>query len=208
MAHISGRSWVLLPSRTRLCQGNWDWQSSSSCIAQVLTSPTTEKRCDNRRNNRGIPANYLRPSLHANTLQSGSKHLLQWPDFLLVELPAAVGMAWTLLGLNYLVTLYLFQKHLLCGEFVHRFSYCGRFINRKTFGGSRLLLPPLLHCIFSTPISKPAPNLVLNVMELQVFLVTVMHPKFSGIHCVIEWLLLRQVSVYTPLCVLCYTHYY
>jgi len=49
--------------------------------------------------------------------------LLQWPDFLLVELPAAVSTAWTLLGLNYLVMLYLFQKHLLCGEFVYRFTH-------------------------------------------------------------------------------------
>lgn len=81
-ARISGRSWVLPPSHTRLCRGNWGWQSSSSCITQVLTSPATEKRYDNRRNDYGIPTNYLRQSLEANSFQSDSNYMLQLTRFL------------------------------------------------------------------------------------------------------------------------------
>lgn len=48
-----------------------------------------------------------------------------WPDHLRVELPnTAVGTAWTLLGLfwNYVADLYLFQKHLVCCEYIHSMS--------------------------------------------------------------------------------------
>jgi hypothetical protein len=166
MARIFGRSWVLPPSRTRLCRGNWGWQSSSSCIAQVLTSPATEKRYDNRRNDYGVPANYLRQSLQANSLQSGYKHVLQWPDFLLVELSAAVGTAWTLLGLTYLVTLYLFEKRLLCGEFIHRFTDCGSFINRKHSVVHAYCFHPYCTTSSVPPYqSQRLTNLVSNVMK-------------------------------------------
>jgi hypothetical protein len=54
------------------------------------------------------------------TCLTGYKHFTAVTLFLLAELPAAVATPWTLLGLNCLVTLYLFQKHLLCAEYIHK----------------------------------------------------------------------------------------
>ena len=52
-------------------------------------------------------------------------------DNLLAQYTAAVGTAWSLLGShrNGQATLYLFQKRLLCWQYICSAGQCGRFWN-------------------------------------------------------------------------------
>lgn len=64
---------------------------------------------------------------------------------------AAISTAWSWLGSpwNNQAELHLFQKHILCWEYIHSHSYCGHFWNkRKTPGGTCSVLRLSSACFF------------------------------------------------------------
>jgi hypothetical protein len=81
---------------------------------------------------------------------------------------AAVGKAWSLLGSprNGQSALYLFQKHLLCWEYIRSFSHCGRFWNRyKTSHG----LTAALSFLYALPFHPSAKRQASYVTKVHYF---------------------------------------